>query len=197
DGRWLSLGCGAADIEIFASQQGLFRSLRALDASPASVEVARRSAESKGVSNIEFDLADLNRLDLPLAAFDVVLMNMSLHHVKELRETLAQVDRTLRPHGRLLLNEFIGPRQFQFTDLQLDIVEQLLGGLPAFWRQDIANGGEKTRYQRMPVEHWNVADPSEAIRSDQIVREVERRFRVYDRIDYGGPGLHLVLAALL
>ena len=197
DGRWLSLGSGAADIEIFASQQGLFRSLTALDASPGSLDVARKSAESRGVANIEFGLADLNRLDLPREAFDVVLMNMSLHHVKELRETLSQVDRTLRPEGRLLINEFIGPRQFQFTDLQLEIVEQLLRALPSFWRQDIATGGEKSRYVRMPVEHWNVADPSEAIRSDRIVSEVERRFRVLERMDYGGTVLNLLLEHII
>lgn len=197
DGRWLSLGCGAADIEIFASHQGLFRSLVALDASPASIEVGRASAAAKGVSNIEFGLADLNHLDLPEAAFDVVLMNMSLHHVKQVRETLSQVHGALRPHGRLLINEFIGPRQFQFTDLQLEIVEQLLRALPPFWRQDIATGGEKTRYVRMPVEHWNVADPSEAIRSDIIVSEVERQFEVIERIDYGGTLLNLLLEHII
>ncbi len=196
-GRWLSLGCGATDIEIFASKQGLFRSLTALDASPASLETARRSAESQGVSNIEFGLADLNRLDLPRSAHDVVLMNMSLHHVKELRETLSQVRGSLRPDGRVLINEFIGPRQFQFTDVQLEIVEQLLRVLPPFWRQDIATGGEKTRYNRMPVEHWNVADPSEAIRSDRIVPEIERQFHVLERIDYGGTVLNLLLEHII
>jgi ubiquinone/menaquinone biosynthesis C-methylase UbiE len=196
-GRWLSLGCGAANIEIFASKQGIFGSLVALDASPASLETARQSAASQGVSNIEFGLADLNRLDLPRSAYDVVLMNMSLHHVKELRETLSQVRGTLRPDGRVLINEFIGPRQFQFTDLQLEIVERLLKALPPFWRQDIAVGGEKTRYNRMPVEHWNVADPSEAIRSDQIVSEIERQFYVVERIDYGGTVLNLLLEHII
>ncbi len=196
-GRWLSLGCGATDIEIFASRQGLFRSLTALDASPASLETARRSAGSQGVSNIEFGLADLNRLDLPRSAYDVVLMNMSLHHVKELRETLSQVRGSLRPDSRVLINEFIGPRQFQFTDVQLEIVEQLLRVLPPFWRQDIATGGEKTRYNRMPVEHWNVADPSEAIRSDRIVPEIERQFHVLERIDYGGTVLNLLLEHII
>lgn len=191
--RWLSLGCGAANTEIFASTQGLFGSMVALDASPVSLDTARQAAESQGVSNIEFGPADLNRLDLPPAAYDVVLMNMSLHHVRELRQTLSQVRRTLRPQGRFLINEFIGPRQFQFPDLQLTIVDQLLAALPSFWRRDCATGGEKTHYVRMPVEHWNVADPSEAIRSDQIVSEIERQFKAIERIDYGGTILHLLL----
>jgi ubiquinone/menaquinone biosynthesis C-methylase UbiE len=196
-GRWLSLGCGSAGLEIFASKQGLFHSLVALDASPASLEVARRDAESQGVANIEFGSADLNRLDLPSSAYDVVLMNMSLHHVKNLRETLSQVRRTLRAPGRFLINEFIGPRQFQFTELQLSIVEQLLATLPTLWRRDIATGGDKTRYARMPVEHWNVADPSEAIRSDRIVPEIERQFHVIERIDYGGTLLNLLLEHII
>src|SRR5262249_21258986 len=38
-----------------------------------------------------------------------------------------------------------------------------------------------------------VADPSEAIRSDIIVGEIEKRFRVIARVDYGGTILNLLL----
>jgi ubiquinone/menaquinone biosynthesis C-methylase UbiE len=196
-GRWLSLGCGSAGIEIFAAKQGLFRSMLALDASPASLEAARKAAQAEGVTNIEFGPADLNRLDLPPSEYDVVLMNMSLHHVRELRDTISQVHRTLRPDGFFLINEFIGPRQFQFTDLQVSLVAELLAALPPAWRRDSATGELKTEYIRMPVEHWNVADPSEAIRSDRIVPEVERQFDVIERIDYGGTILNLLLEHII
>jgi ubiquinone/menaquinone biosynthesis C-methylase UbiE len=192
-GRWLSLGCGAAALEIFASKRKLFDKLFAVDVSPASVEEARRAAAAEEVSNIEFLVSDLSRLELPRSAYDVVLMNMSLHHVKELRSVLSNVRRTLVPDGFFLVNEFIGPRQFQFPDLQLSLVGELLAALPLRWRQDSATGEIKTQYVKQPVEHWNVADPSEAIRSDLIVSEVERQFRVLERRDYGGTILNLLL----
>jgi ubiquinone/menaquinone biosynthesis C-methylase UbiE len=191
-GRWLSLGCGSADQEIFAAKAQLFSSVVALDASAQSLEEGRRRAAASGITNIEFGSVNLDSLDLSPSAFDVVLMNMSLHHVKRLRLVLSQVDRALRPNGFFLTNEFVGPRQFQFTDLQLRLVRELLDQLPSSWRRQ--KGGEiKTEYVRLPVEHWNRADPSEAIRSDRIVPELERRFQIVERVDYGGTILNLLL----
>lgn len=192
-GRWLSLGCGSAGQEIFAAKMGLFASLVALDASPASLEQARQAAAAQGVANIEFGSVDLSRLRLSSRAYDVVLMNMSLHHVKGLGNVLGQVYRSLRPEGLFLINEFVGPRQFQFTDIQLSIVRELLAAMPPRWRMDSATGVVKSEYVRLPVEHWNVADPSEAIRSDRIVPEIEKRFETVERIDYGGTILNLLL----
>jgi len=191
-GRWLSLGCGTGEQEIIAAKAQLFSSLVALDASAQSLEEGRRRAAATGITNIEFGSVNLDSLDLPPSAFDVVLMYMSLHHVKQLRLVLSQVDQALRPAGLFLINEFVGPRQFQFTDLQLGLVRELLDDLPSAWRRQ--RGGEiKTEYVRLPVEHWNRADPSEAIRSDRIIPEVERRFQVVERIDYGGTLLDLLL----
>jgi ubiquinone/menaquinone biosynthesis C-methylase UbiE len=191
-GRWLSVGCGSAGTEIAASRWGLFSSLRGLDVSAQSLDLARRAAAEQAVTNIEFESADFNRLRLRRCAYDVVLANMSLHHVRELHSLLSEICKSLRPEGWLIVNEFVGPRQFQFTDLQLGLVRQLLRLLPERYRKTW-NGEIKTEYVRMPVEHWNAADPSEAIRSDRILPEIERRFRVVERADYGGTLLHLLL----
>jgi ubiquinone/menaquinone biosynthesis C-methylase UbiE len=192
-GRWLSLGCGAAGLEVFAAGQGLFQSMVALEASSISLDQARQAAATQAVTNVDFRLANIDRLELDPSSYDVVLMNMSLHHVKELRTLLSQVRRALRADGFFLINEFVGPRQFQFTDLQLSLVADLLAALPEEWRRDSTTGQVKDHYRRMPVEHWNVTDPSEAIRSDRIVPEVEKQFRVIERIDYGGTILNLLL----
>jgi ubiquinone/menaquinone biosynthesis C-methylase UbiE len=192
-GRWLSLGCGSAGTEIFASEAGLFSSLHALDASEQALVEARRAAAARGVENLSFARTDLNHVSLPSSTFDVAMMCMSLHHVKNLGGTLSAVRRALKPGGFLFLNEFVGPRQFQFTDLQLGIVRELLALLPERLRIDCTTGLPKTEYVRMPVEHWNVADPSEAIRSDEIVEQVGRLFETILRADYGGTILGLLL----
>ena len=192
-GRWLSLGCGAAGLEIHAAQQGLFASLRGLDLSPASIEEARRAAAAAGPVALDFGVVDLNVLELPADSYDVVLMNMSLHHVRELPRVLEQVAASLTGQGILILNEYVGPRQFQFTDRQLSIVKELLCALPAALRTDLTTGQPKQEYVRQPVEHWNAVDPSEAIRSDEILWEVRKRFDIVERRDYGGTILHLLL----
>jgi ubiquinone/menaquinone biosynthesis C-methylase UbiE len=196
-GRWLSLGCGPAGTEIWASRIGLFKEMEALDVSPGSIEQARKAAEERGVSNIRFGQADLNALDLPGCRFDVAVMSMSLHHVKNLEGTLHQVRRTLVPGGWLLANEYIGPRQFQFPDRQTEIAQRLLSALPERLRMDATTGAIKTMYVRHPVEYWNRVEPTESIRSDEILREVERRFEIVVRADYGGTFLHLVLEHII
>lgn len=191
--HWLSLGCGSAGTEIAASRWGLFGSMLALDASAGSIRIATSEAEQQGVTNVRFGSVDLERLSLPTSTFDVVLMNMSLHHVRELRRALAQVREALRPEGFFIVHEFVGPRQFQFTDSQLGLVKELLALLPERYRRDSTTGQIKAEYVRRPVEFWNVADPSEAIRSDRIVPELDRQFRMVERLDYGGTILHLLL----
>ncbi|MEM7352983.1 MAG: class I SAM-dependent methyltransferase [Acidobacteriota bacterium] len=191
--RWLSVGCGTAGHEIEAAREGLFGQLDAVDLSNEALEEARGAAAAAGVDNISFRQVDFNRFEPSADTYDVVLMNMSLHHVKELDSLLARIATCLRPDGFFLINEYIGPRQFQFSDQQLEIVQELLTVLPDALRQDLSTGEIKTTYDRKPVEYWNVVDPSEAVRSDRIVPTVEHYFDVVERIDYGGTILHLLL----
>jgi ubiquinone/menaquinone biosynthesis C-methylase UbiE len=192
-GHWLSLGCGGAGAEIRAARDGLFASMVALDVADRAVESARSAAAAAGIGSIEFGVADLNRLTLPAATYDVVMMSMALHHVAALESLFAAVRTTLRPGGIFLVNEFVGPRQLQFTDQQLAIVRDLLGVLPERLRMDSATGQLKTEYVRLPVEHWNYWDPSEAVRSDEIVPLLHRHFHVVLQIDYGGTLLNPLL----
>lgn len=191
--RWLSLGCGTAGHELLLARLGLCGSLEAVDLSPVSLEIARAAASAEGLTNITFRQDDLNRIELPADSFDVVLMNMSLHHVARLERLLDQIEAALRPGGWLLLNEYVGPRQFQFPDSQLRLVARLLAALPERLRVDSTTGAVKTEYVRRPPSWWDQADPSEAICSDRILRQIERRFEIVDRRDYGGALLHLLL----
>lgn len=192
-GAWASLGCGTAREEIEAGRRDLWSSLAAFDASPASLAIARDAAAAAHLSGIRFQEIDLDHFRLPEASFDVVFMNMSLHHVRELRPALEAIRAALAPGGALLLNEFVGARQFQFPDAQLAAVRVLLEALPERSRIDATTGRPKSAYVRMPPAHWDVEDPSEAIRSDLILPEVERLFEVVVRADYGGTVLNLLL----
>lgn len=193
DGRWLSLGCGAAGTELLAAKAGLFGSMLALDASPPALEEARRAAAAQGVASIRFELADLDRITLPRGEFDVALMCMSLHHVRELEATLEAVRQSLKPGGWLLLNEYVGPSRFQFPDRQLSLVAEALALLPERLRIDATTGKPKDRYVRLPVAHWERWDPSEAVRSAEILAVLARSFEVVERKDYGGSLLALAL----
>jgi SAM-dependent methyltransferase len=192
DARWLSLGCGAAGTEIWIAKLGLAGSIDARDASAAALDTARRAAAAEGVANVTFGTVDLNDVRLAPGAFDVVLMNMSLHHVRELDLLLGRVARALKPGGFFLANEYVGPRQFQFPETRLAVVRDLLAALPARLRDD-GSGTPKSAYASFPVEHWNIHDPSEAVRSDLIPAALGRHFEIVFRADYGGSILSLLL----
>ena len=196
-GRWASLGCGAAGQEILAARLGLCDSLVGYDASPASLELARQAAAEAGLHRVSFAPIDLDAFTLPAGAFDVVLMNMALHHVRELPAALDTVRRALAPGGVLILNEYVGPRQFQFPEAQVETVRALLAALPESLRRESTSGLVKRQYVLWPVELWNQIDPSEAIRSDLILSEVERCFEIAVRVDYGGTILNLLLGHII
>jgi hypothetical protein len=43
----------------------------------------------------------------------------------------------------------------------------------------------------------NKVDPSEAIRSQEIIRVIEQNFSVIERIDFGGTLLHMLLHSIV
>ncbi len=196
-GRWASLGCGTAGEEKVAARLGFFDSLIGFDASPTSLELARESAAEEGLQQLSFAPIDLDNFTLPAGAFDVVLMNMSLHHVRELPAALESVRNAIAPGGALLLNEFVGPRQFQYPEAQVETVRALLAALPESLRRASNSGLVKQEYVRWPVELWSRVDPSEAIRSDLILSELERCFEITVRVDYGGTVLNLLLELII
>jgi SAM-dependent methyltransferase len=197
NGRWASLGCGSGGTEIHAAEQKLFQAMDAFDVSPTSLEQAREASERHGVPWIRFEHRDLNTIELPQATYDAIVFCMSLHHVSALEHVLDQVVQSLRPGGMLLVNEFVGPRQFQFTNVQLKLVRVLLATMPERLRRSCHGGGLKSEYVRMPIEHWNRVDPSEAVRSDEILPEIQKRFELIHRGDYGGTLLGLLLEYII
>ena len=192
-GHWLSLGCGSAGQEIFYSQNKLFASMDAYDISEGAIQIARANAEAKGITNICFQVQDINKISLPPTHYDVVSMIMSLHHVSRLGYLLDQVERTLKPNGWFLVNEFIGPSQFQFSAKQMQIVNELLALLPERLAFDYVKNQVKRRYDLQPRDFWDRVDPSEAIHSDQIEAALHHRFQVVSRRNYGGTLLNPLL----
>lgn len=197
DGRWLSLGCGEGGQELLCVRQGLCRRLDAYDISSESIDSARRKAAEEGLDAIHFEVADFHELALGRRRYDVVVMGMSLHHVAELNKLLPAINRAITKDGYLLVNEYIGPAQFQYPDRQIEIVERLLAALPARLRLDSLTGETRTTYKRRSRKHWFHVDPSESISSDRIEGALHRYFDVALDRKYGGPILNLLLENII
>jgi SAM-dependent methyltransferase len=164
-----------------------------VDIAPGAIELARSNAAAAGVAGASYAVVDLERTRLPEAAYDVVLCGMALHHIRRLEYFYEEAIQALRPGGYLLLNEFVGPSQWQWTDAQLAAINALLAALPERYRVIATTGAIKQREERPSLEYMNLADPSESIRSAELLPLLERQFTLPVRRDYGGA----LLAKLL
>jgi hypothetical protein len=84
--------------------------------------------------------------------------------------------------------------RFQFPEERLPLMNQLLLALPESQRRSLRTGEMKTEVVRPAEKEVYAVDPSESIRSDEIVPLLEERFEIVYRADFGGTLLQFVLA---
>ena len=192
--RVLTLGCGSGDFERGLAKYDVVRLHEAVDIAEGAIEKAKRAAEELNLTHIRYRVADLNRLTLESNAYDVIFSISSVHHVAALERLFDVVRAALKPGGYFFLDEFIGPDQFQWPDEQLRLANEMLESLPSAYRQSITKPGElKAPILRPSLEQMCAGDPSEAIRSAEIVPLLGQRFEIVEFKGYGGSLLHLLL----
>ena len=196
-GAWLSLHCGSGGLEFLATQRGLFASLDGFDPSPEAIAAARAWVKFHGVGGVRFEVGGVPDLPLARGAYDLVLSQYSLHRLPDPDAFFARLDEALRPGGWLILNEYVGPKYFQFSERQLRIIEELLAALPPRLRVHWPSGGQKTLHIPPPVAHFLENAPLEAVSSEQIVDAISRRFDLESRRDYGGSILNPLLSGIV
>ena len=80
--------------------------LTGIDLTPSMLELARQSANTLG-REVDLRLGDAQSLDLPDSRFDTVVATLALSSIPDVRRTVAEARRVLRPGGRLLLLEHV------------------------------------------------------------------------------------------
>jgi SAM-dependent methyltransferase len=198
-GRWLSLGCGEGGLELWLVEGGTAGSIDGVDVSEKAVEMANAAAVERGLDSASFRLVDLDSDELTGDEYDVIIASMAIHHIDSLEAAFSKIYKALKPGGFFFANEYVGPDRFNFPTTQLELANSVIAVLPRELRRDIMAGMErgatvyKDRYVWRSPEQWLVVDPSEAVRSSDIIpvlMDAFDRTRVYE---YGGSLLHLVL----
>lgn len=195
--RVLVLGCGQGTVERQVARAGWANEIVAIDLSAKVLAVARANAAADGLA-IQYLQADMNHLPLGQpgfepASFDAVLGVSSVHHCADLEHLYASLHRLLVPTGWLFLDEYVGPDRFQFPDHQVRFLNQLLDLLPGHLRS-LYDGRVKGNLSRPTVEAVVAIDPSEAVRSSQVLPLLGRHFDVLQRRPYGGAILRVLLS---
>ncbi len=104
----LDLGCGAGtDLLIAAQMTGPDGRVIGVDMTPTMLARAHASAQQMGLANIELHESLIETLPIPDASVDVVISNGVIDLVPDKEAVFDEIDRVLRPGGRLQVADVI------------------------------------------------------------------------------------------
>lgn len=169
----LTLGCGAGRLEREIMRHRICDRMHGIDIAEDAVADAQRQAEALALT---YSVGDLNRIELPEAAYDLVVTQTSLHHVLELEHVADQIRKTLKPGGYLWIHDFIGETQAQYDPLRLEVLNGLLAVLPEKLRHNTIS--RRLIKDVKPAIPGRLSSPFEQIRSGEIVEIFKQRFDV-------------------
>ncbi len=193
--RCLTLGCGAGDLERGLAQLHFCSRHDAFDISDKAIEKAIAAANEKKLTHIHYEVRDVNEIRLPENTYDVIFGVGAVHHFEKLEHIFSEVNKALRPDGIFFMNEYVGPSRFQWTDRQLDVINAVLKILPKKYKKAVTGPATIKNVEKRPdVKMVESFDPSEAIRSEEILLCVKKYFDILEVRELGGTILHQLLA---
>jgi len=194
-----SLGCGSGHLErtLIKDFHYEYEEIHGFDINHHLIEFANQQSQKLHLKNVHYFLMDLDKPQLSPSYYDLIIFFHSLHHVENLEESLQAVKKALKNNGFLLIVDFIGPTRFQWSDKQIEITQELLDLLPLKYKKSLSYPSSvlnhKTKIIRPSPDQVVQGDPSEAVRSSDILRIVTNEFTIIEKKCMGGTLLSLLL----
>lgn len=190
--KLLSPGCGSSYIELKFAKNNCFSRVEWFDLSPSKIDIATENTKRLGYNNSFFFVENVYTYDFGANRYDVILFNSSLHHFNNFKTILEKVHNAMNPGGLLVINEYIGPNRFQWTNQQLKKANYYLNKIPGHYRYLWQSRRIKKKIYRPGLLRMIPSDPSEAVDSEEILPQISRKFKKIEEKPYGGNLLHLI-----
>lgn len=115
--RILDVATGTADLAIALSETTA-TSIVGCDISEGMMEIGKKKVAKKGLSNlISFKLGDSERLPFEDNTFDATTISFGIRNVENPLQGLKDINRVLRPGGKIFVLEFSQPQSFPAKQL--------------------------------------------------------------------------------
>jgi SAM-dependent methyltransferase len=191
--RLLVLGAGSGWLERALAEKDGIGSITACDFAPATVAAAQITARRAGLDGIRYLVINLETEALPGGPFDAIVANDVLHHIMDLEGLYARIHDALAPEGKLLFNEYVGPNRFQYSDARMALINRYFRLVPdhlrfqPYWRSLFWNR------PRVDPAGLIADDPTEAVRSEDVLPLARKFFDTEAEYPYGGGLLNPLL----
>ena len=109
----LDVACGSGASALPAAERvGPTGSVLALDLAERLLELGRSKARDRGLSQITFEVGDMERLPFPPHSFHTVICVFGIFFVSDMPSLVSDFFRLVRPGGQLAITTW-GPRMFE------------------------------------------------------------------------------------
>lgn len=192
DIRMLSPGCGGGVKELQFAKISAFERIDGFDIAATRVEQAKKKASELGLTNTNFFVGDIYDLKVD-EKYDILLFDSCLHHFDNLDKLLEKVKTYIKPKGFLVIMEFTGPNRYQYTTNHVRKCNEALKLIPKTHRVFLKSSLVKEKIWAPGYVRMYISDPSEGIRSGEILPEIYKQFNIVEEKKFGGDLLAPVL----
>jgi ubiquinone/menaquinone biosynthesis C-methylase UbiE len=102
---WIALDIATGTGHTAFALAGHVRMVVGTDLTPEMLREAGALRAIKGIGNVAFTVADVHHLPFPSAAVHLITCRRAAHHFSQIQQALAEMGRTLRAGGRLVIDD--------------------------------------------------------------------------------------------
>ncbi|PHN05251.1 bifunctional demethylmenaquinone methyltransferase/2-methoxy-6-polyprenyl-1,4-benzoquinol methylase UbiE [Flavilitoribacter nigricans] len=135
--RILDVATGTADVAIEAAHQLSPEEIIGVDISVEMLEVGRKKVQRKGLQEIiTLEEGDSENLPFPDNTFDALTVAFGVRNFENLERGLREMQRVLKPGGKVVILEFSRPTIFPFRQLYHFYFKNILPFIGKFTSKD-------------------------------------------------------------